>query len=493
MLVSGAKRVYASVEQSELNRLRNQESRIRSLDRDLEQRVKAVRREADQKMRKHLDLFEQRQHNYERMNQDLQSELNNLERNTRQRIAQNGQVFVNKLKEQKGEFKNLINTQEQRFVKGLNTHKKDISNKLEKQKGEYTQLIREQGEYFSSNLKDERQARKHAIAQLQTHINSITLDADRKMDIARSFVSDISKLIVELDQLPHQRFAPGEMNKINRHIEDARQSLGAGMPEASLSVSQRSYWEFADLRALVLEREQEFTLIYRAAIQQASELLEEVRSNRRYAFDNVNEPEMASYDFEVDHWSHGELSAFEVEISEQKQHLIDNEKKLRVEEVRSIFDLLESMEGRSCEIVEHAKQNIIASQLRVNIAELAVDSLHTEGFDLIDEAYLGNDERNAFIAKVRNRAGSEVVTIIAPVEGDYGKNEITIHSHDKTFIDEGVTLQRTQEIADVLKSQGLLTQAPECVGEADHECLDIDAVRRGQANLREVATKAKKR
>ncbi|MEZ4524904.1 MAG: hypothetical protein R2941_03175 [Desulfobacterales bacterium] len=69
------------------------------------------------------------------------------------------------------------------------------------------------------------------------------------------------------------------------------------------------------------------------------------------------------------------------------------------------------------EIVEHARQNILASQLRSNIAELAAGAFQREGFAVEDAAYEGNDERNAYVVKMKNRAGSEVVTVISPVQG----------------------------------------------------------------------------
>ncbi|NQU79070.1 hypothetical protein HQ545_04850 [Candidatus Woesearchaeota archaeon] len=85
--------------------------------------------------------------------------------------------------------------------------------------------------------------------------------------------------------------------------------------------------------------------------------------------------------------------------------------------------------------------------------------------------------RNAYIAKVKNIPGSEVVTVISPVEGEFGKNSVSTHSYDETFVDEGTLQQRADEIVGALNEAGLQAEAPECMGGAKPEYRDIAAVR----------------
>lgn len=58
--MSGAKRTYVSVEDRELRRLREQESRLRQVQQDLPDRINAVRRQAQQDMQNRMRPLEDR-------------------------------------------------------------------------------------------------------------------------------------------------------------------------------------------------------------------------------------------------------------------------------------------------------------------------------------------------------------------------------------------------------------------------------------------------
>ncbi|MEE4359374.1 MAG: hypothetical protein V2I97_23080 [Desulfococcaceae bacterium] len=79
--MSGEKRTYVSVEERELRRLREQESCLRTVNRDLPERLNAIRQQRQEKMVK-----------------GLQSDLSRLEKDTQQRLARqhrNSQTVCN--------------------------------------------------------------------------------------------------------------------------------------------------------------------------------------------------------------------------------------------------------------------------------------------------------------------------------------------------------------------------------------------------------------
>lgn len=436
---------YVSVDEKTLQRLKEQESQLQALNNDLPERLDALRRQADQEMRKRLAPIEKRQREYENTANNLQSELGTLERETQQRLARQDREFMGRLQEQRGE---------------------------------YISLIKEQDRRYTTMVEEEKQARHKAVNQLQSQISSIAADASRKNNIARSFVVDLTKILEATDRLPHHRFAPGEMDKVTRHVNDARRSLDKGMADASLVTAQSAYWDLADLRLLVMEKERDFMLIYQAAIQTARELLEEALSNRTHQLVVEEGIEKSFHELDVDHWTRGELSTLEKELRNLEQRLTDGYETLSIEETRDLLQDVESLKARPSEIVEHAQQNILASQMRCNIAELAAEALTPEGFNIMDAAYDENDERNTYVVKVRNIAGTEVVMVITPVTGEISKNEISIHTHEVTYVDEAVLAQRALEIADILRHHGLVATQPETLGHAEPSCFDIDAVRR---------------
>ncbi len=471
--MSGEKRTYVSVEEQELRRLREQESRLRNVQSDLPDRLNAIRRQAQQEMQNRLAPLQERQRRQENMIRGLGSDLADLERDTCRRFQQQQAEFISALDGQHNEFMSALEDQRGEFISALND-----------QRGEYLSLFREQDHKFTSMIADERRARREAVNRLQGQIDAIMSDAARKQDSAQTFVADLNAIISEMDHLPHQRFAPGELDDIRRHVDDAVRSVNAGMPEAALSTAQNAYWQAADLRAVVLQKEREFFLLHQAALEEARSLIEEARANRQYQLEVGEGAEKDVFELEVDHWTRGELSAHEQEIGDLEQQLLDGEGSLTTDQVKEILAQIDALKPKTIEIVEHARQNILASQLRVNIAELAVESLAGEGFTVDDAAYEGDDERNAYVVKVRNRAESEVVTVIRPVEGDYGKNEVSVHSYDETFVDDATLRVRSEEIVNIFRDEGLVAASPACAGEAKQEYRDMNAVKRASAETR---------
>jgi hypothetical protein len=315
---------------------------------------------------------------------------------------------------------------------------------------------------------------------LKEQMAAILAEAKQKKETARKFFVDLTKILAETNSLPHNRFAPGKLEAIGRHVEDAKRNYAENMPEASLSTAQKAYWDLTDLRDEILRKQREFILVYQEALKETRVLLEEARANRKYQLELGQGADRETLALEVDYWTHGELTDFETELKALEKQLLKDENTLKIEQVKKVLDTIESMKPRLKEIVERARQNILASQLRVNMAEIIVEALQGQGFTLEDAAYEGGDERQAYTAKVRNVAGSEVVTVISPVQNAIGMNAVSIHSYDATFVDDITIKNRAQEITSILNETGLEANAPECAGDAKPEYRDIAAIRQGK-------------
>ncbi|MCW3488692.1 hypothetical protein [Dethiobacter alkaliphilus] len=322
---------------------------------------------------------------------------------------------------------------------------------------------------------------ERAARDMRGQIDAILAEARQKKETARRFFVDLSKLVEDTGNLPHGRFAPGKLEAVSRHVEDARRNYENNMPEASLSTAQQAYWDIADLREEVLSKQKEFIRIRQAALQEARILLETARANQKYQLEMGQGADSEVLALEVDYWTRGELSSFEAKVKALEKQLEKGKDTFTIEQVKEILSKITVMKPGLNEIVDRARENILASQLRVNMAEMVVDALQGQGFVLEDSAYEGGDERNAFVAKVKNVAGSEVVTVISPVKDEAGKNAVSIHSYDETFVDEDTLLERAEEVSSILSEGGLEAEAPVCAGKANPQYRDIAAVRKGEA------------
>ena len=439
----------------------NYQSSMQRSQNDYSNRVAEVRRQAEREYQQRLRPIEERQQRFESSLKNLRSNIGQVERE----MLQRDRATQKRLQQQRLEFTNQLHRQWD-----------ETQHQFQHQRQEYRRLIEEQGCRMTRIVEEEHRQREEAVKHLQLQINQVVDDAARKKEIAKSFVADLTNILEETRRLPHDRFAPGQLDAVQRHIRDARSNLEAGTPEAALSTAQNAYWQLADLRTLVVQKEIEFMTIHQAALEEARTILEEARANRRCEIISGSGNDIDKLELEVDYWTHGDLAALEQEIQTMKRQLVSEEKSLSADAVKDILIYLENARSSMSKIVENARDNIMGSQLRFNVAELVVKALGSQGYDVEAGVYEGNDPRNAYVAKVKNRAGSEVVSVISPMADSCGKSRVSIHSYEETYLGEETRRQRAKNVAMMLSEEGLQVVSPTCMGNADESYRDIAAV-----------------
>ena len=444
------------------------QSTVQSSQSDYSDRIEEVRLQAEREYQQQLRPLEKRQ-------QQFESSLNNLSSNI-------GQV-EREMVQRDGLTQKRLQQQGNDFTKQLRQQRNDNQCQLQHQRQEYRRLIDEQGQHITNLVEEECRHRVKAVNNLQQQIKQITADASRKQEIATSFVADLTKILNETSKLPHERFAPGQLDLVQRHIRDAGSNVNAGIPEAALSTAQEAYWKLADLRSLVLQKEAEFMMLHQAALEEVRTILEEARLHRHCKVNPEGAEVGDSLEFEVDYWTCGELKAFEKDFQEIERKLVSQEKSLSTENLKEIIISMEDAEAKLIQIIKKARDGVIASQLRLNTAEMVVNALAPQGFDVDAGLYEGNDQRNAYVAKVRNRAGTEIVTVISPVPDNNGRCRVSIHSYDVTYVSAETLRDRAREVASLLEKEGLKVASPKCMGDADQSYRDLSVVAARQTEV----------
>lgn len=416
---------------------------VRWLRSNPEVRIDQARRRTMRDVRRRLSGVESRQRRYERMTQTLQSRLGSYERKTARRLQQ---------------------------------QRDDLSARLNAQQNEFSDLLDAADRKFSVMMSEERKRRRRDVADLQSRLDALAAQEEKKREAAREIIADLRAIAREIERLPLQRFAPGRMDDIRRHIADAEIGMSASMAEAALSTAQDAYWRLADLRDEVLEAEQVFFRLRQEAIQRGRDLLATAQSARRRAME-IDPDTGEEMELDVDFWTGGGLARHEAELENQISELIDGEEILTIDDVRRWHEQLDATSGTTDELVQTAKAAVLASQIRFNLAQIALDVFETQGFRLYDSTYEGDDPRNAYVMKVRNIAGSEIVSVIAPFEGNFGENRLTLHAYDDAYSDETALDQRAGEIVAALNAEGVHASPPQPAGAADPRFRNIEVVR----------------
>ena len=280
------------------------------------------------------------------------------------------------------------------------------------------------------------------------------------------------------------RIPQGE--RLAARLDVARGNLEAHAAGYSLSQVQDLYLDLSELRADVERLALEWEAL-------RAEALAALRTVAATIEDNAERP-IAEADpgtvLDVDHWTDGGLAALRDAVARQVDLVADPDCPLDAAELRALItETAPEHEGRLDALVERAAERIVASQLRVNVAEQVVAVLEGQGFAWSGNTYAAGDERRAFFSRLRHRAdGGEVVVEVAP-DGDGSGFTLRILSYEDDP-DDAARRERSAAVSRALRAEGLDAGDPaEEGGEPDPALRDFDRLARPTA--KQIVTRAK--
>lgn len=449
--MSGRKRTTITIPEGEYQWLLAQEQRLTEIRRvvpEVEEAIRAVRRETAHSLKE----VERRQQLLQQALQQVHSDLQQLEIETARRLQR---------------------------------QQEEMRQALQDVRHEMHQLIKEQERHFQEMLAEERQTRERQMARIQERIDALVADTQRKMEIARIWIEGAQTMQDFIDRnYRHQLFRPGALERLERDLRQAQENLNQGIPEAALAQAQEAYHELSDLRIELERLEAEWHLWRSAALESAREILAMAQAHRKCKAIDLEGKEL-DLAIEVDWWTGGRLSELEREVQELVHSLQEEEKPLSIDELRKVVEeKAPALRQRLGEIVRDARLAVLGSQLRINIADLVVQALREQGFEVQDATYEGEDMRGGYYVRAQALDGSEVVVAVTPQEGRPMENELQIHSYDIGQHSEREIEKRAMELARALEARGLQAPKPAKVGESPDPALrDIQQIRKRQVKM----------
>ncbi|MBC6452209.1 MAG: hypothetical protein GDA43_02575 [Hormoscilla sp. SP5CHS1] len=229
-------------------------------------------------------------------------------------------------------------------------------------------------------------------------------------------------------------------------------------------------------------------LYYNAALEDLRTLITEVQAHRQVEIElGEASDEVETFREEVDYWTDGRLSAHEQKLKDLEQQLKDGEQTLTTEQIKQLAEQIDALSPELAEIAEYAKMQVILSIMREDIADALVKIMESDyGYQIddpnADVTYEGSDRRNAFVVKVKNIAGDEVVTVISP-EKEFGANNVSINTFSDRLHNDAELGQRAERIFDALHEEvGLELKGETKIHVPKEEYQDIEQVRRRIVN-----------
>ena len=347
---------------------------------------------------------------------------------------------------------------------------------LDRQGAELRKTIDEQAATFERALGDHRREVKAALNKIEQDIQS---DKARQRAIAVSQIEDIEKLFrLMRTQRDHERFAPGELDKIESKFSHCRTDLDSGNSPAAFANARERYFEYQELRQRVAERQAEWEA-YLAEVQRLAEDTSGAMAATEGAKYTFSDDSSQQVEAQIDYWSEGKLEDFNNRL---KDHLarLETPEELSTDDLKELMNALAPMEGELSGIVADAKERLVQSQMRQNIAASILDSFKGTPWQLDDSTYQHEDFRRGLHLKLKNASDEHIVASVMPVGNAQGgmRSNVEINFYDR-LNDDRLRQARLKDMNDRLRQEG--------VEVGQFECQDGSQGRPGAEEMRDFA------
>jgi hypothetical protein len=179
---------------------------------------------------------------------------------------------------------------------------------------------------------------------------------------------------------------------------------------------------------------------------------------------------------DVDHWARGELAVLRTKLADAERAVRADDSPMSLDDLRRVVETSAPEYARRLDdLVEEAEQRLVASQLRVNVAQEVVDTLdRVGGYLFVSGRYESEDFREAYYTRLDHPNGNKIVVEVAPDDGGPLGSTVRILSYDRDVGSEDLRRARARDIADALRRRGLAVPDPVAEpGEPDPHYIEI--------------------
>jgi hypothetical protein len=285
-----------------------------------------------------------------------------------------------------------------------------------------------------------------------------------KTEVARQWLRQ-SVVLADFiqEQFNHERYLPGRLSKIHRSLNFAQNNLAQGFLESSLQVSQQAFLELSDLHFELEQCVVEWQTEFEKASGAIHQILTELKLNARVNALGLQGEELTEQ-VDLDYWTEGKYRQLFDVCRKVMTRLGQDQEHLSREELRRVnTELFPFITERFESIVYEARFNALNSQLRMNIAERALQALEIHGFRLNESGYANQDMRARFTADLENSDGSRVSIQVLPKDlstQELSNDLVIITNHPYLKTEQEARLQ-WEELRQTLNQHNLNVSRPE--------------------------------
>ena len=300
----------------------------------------------------------------------------------------------------------------------------------------------------------------------QNEINNVRSKIEAKENdhrkIAEFWISQTEVFFTDIEQYRHDLFMPNQLQKLKDQLAQASVDMQNKAFQAAIASSRSVFNQAAELKEQIVNAEIEWNY-YCTKFQQEladTKLNLDYRQTMQYAITTDNGDEKV--DANIDYWTDGALVAVSSSIAEidKKTEQIE---KIPTQELIDTTDSLSLINNQMEQAEKKAKEALISSQLRAEMANTLTNALAGCGWNCDGVTYEGDEQTEPVHVKLSDGMGNEIVAVISPdKESSDMKNNLEINFFDPKNNDEEQRRIWIENIQNSLKESGMELSAPVC-------------------------------
>jgi hypothetical protein len=430
--MSGHKRTTVSLGDMDFEKIQGLEDRLKTVEKDYDRILKKVRENQSTELKEI----------YSKFHQDEQE----FQQNIFQSISYNSVSVENNLIELQN---NITTTQENQvalFHQQLcNLESGMVENTSEMIFDFGNQIIQAIDSYISERDSEIENLRLEFLSNGETK-QAISIDAVHSANNLFDYVSN---------NYPVDRYFSSEMEEVFDEIAQSQKNVEDGFYDAGLLDAQHSFRKLEKIRIFV--KEKELIRQYHLALAREAyfELIEIARSNQTINAIGLDQEDLG-IDIDVSFWSGNRYRKVMKEINSNINRLDNYGESLGEGDLRKILEVdLPRLKDQLQQSIYLARRNVLASQIRYNIASRVVQALGEQGFILTSGSYAESDQRCLYQVHLSHIDGSEVIVEVKEIEDEMSASQLELESLDANVRSEHELRQRAYEVARSLRQYGL--------------------------------------
>jgi len=331
----------------------------------------------------------------------------------------------------------------------------DQLQELEEETVETQQTLEETTRYFEEVIQNEQHKAQNRYNVLLQQVSLIVQNQDEKEQQAREWIESCEQLSDFIDATyDHNKFFPKELDKILHRLNMAIQNLKRGYIDSGFQFAQEAFLQFSELRLSLEEKSSEWQALYEIRKEELKKIFDDVSETQTIPAIGTKGEDL-NIDIDLDYWSDGKYSALKSKLSTLFSMYENCRQEITFEDLDTLStQTIPKVKEDFSDIIFEARQNAINSQIKINVAYLAMKALEKHGFSLKEASYEHGDMRDSFSAQLCDEDGSNIILQVTPNKVS-NSNNLSIDTIDDTIHTEDEFVRRWEEINHSLTAAGV--------------------------------------